>query len=284
MALRRYTAILFGLSCAALAGFAEPTQTAPGSAPDASSAQAPTPSDAGPVVYSARIVARYPHDTGAYTQGLLWHDGALYESTGRVGQSRIRKVDLETGEVLAESRIPATHFGEGLALWGEEFVSLTWRDGVVHRWTLDGLRPIFSIDDFPFEGWGLTTTQDGLIFSDGSDTLRVIDPQTYEVRREIAVTIAGRPLRNLNELEMIDGLVWANIWQTGYIAAIDPADGSVRKLVDARNIVAEIGPQTRDDVLNGIAWDAANRRLFVTGKFWPTLFEIELVETDARVR
>ncbi len=239
---------------------------------------------ASPTVYRTRIVARYPHDPSAYTQGLLWHDGALYESTGRVGQSRVRRVELTTGKVLAETMLPRSQFGEGLALWDDQLISLTWRDGAVHRWSIADLSHLSSTEDFPFEGWGITTSEEGLIFSDGTASLRVIDPETYEVRREIAVTINGRPLRYLNELEMIDGLVWANVWQTGYVVAIDPADGVVRKLIDARALVAEISPQTNDDVLNGIAWDAEKRRLFVTGKLWPTLFEIELVETDNEVR
>ncbi|MGB3805741.1 MAG: glutaminyl-peptide cyclotransferase [Erythrobacter sp.] len=258
-----------------------------GQAPATPIADAPAQVEAAfpePIVYEARIVARYPHDTSAYTQGLLWHDGALYESTGKVGRSRIRKIDLATGVVLMERHIPETQFGEGLALCGDDLISLTWRDGVVHRWSLEDLEPLSSFEQFPFEGWGLTTSDEGLIHSDGSSLLRILDPQSYDVRREVEVTIKGRPLRNLNELELIDGLVWANIWQTGYIAAIDPADGTVRKLIDARAIVAEVGPQTADDVLNGIAWDVENRRLFVTGKLWPTLFEIELAETDARVR
>jgi len=266
---------------------AAPEAPRPSAANDANPAgqdRASEPAESGPTVYAAKVVARYPHDTGAYTQGLLWHDGALYESTGRVGQSRIRKLAPETGEVMAENEIPPTQFGEGLALWNDELVSLTWRDNAIHRWSLADLSLVSSVRDFPFEGWGLTTLEEGLIFSDGSSTLRVIDPVSYAVKREIPVTLKGRPLGRLNELEMIDGLVWANIWQTPYIAAIDPADGTVRKLIDASAIVAEIAPQTRDDVLNGIAWDPDKRRCFLTGKFWPTLFEIELVETGARVR
>ena len=284
--LLRYLPLFLLTVSAGIASAVEPAaaQSQPSPRPAGTSQSGETPSPDGPVVYRTEVVARYPHDTRAYTQGLLWHDGALYESTGRVGQSRIRKVDLHTGEAIAESRYPADQFGEGLALWDDELISLTWRDGVVHRWSLDDLSPISAAEDFPFEGWGITSMDEGLIFSDGSSTLRVIDPDTYEVRREIAVTIKGRPLRKLNELEWIDGLIWANIWQTPYIAAIDPADGRVRKLIDASVIVAEIGPRTRDDVLNGIAWDAEARRYFVTGKFWPTLFEIELVETQARVR
>lgn len=238
----------------------------------------------GPTVYVAEIVATYPHDADAFTQGLLWHDGALFESTGREGQSVVRKVELASGKVLRESAIPADQFGEGLALWGNQFVSLTWLNGVIHRWDAQTLEKVATRDDYPLEGWGLTTSDEGLIHSDGSSRLRVLDPETYEIRRTMEVTLNGRPLRRLNELELIDGLVYANIWGTPYIVAIDPADGTVKKLVDLSAIVAAVPVIDSGAVLNGIAWDADNRRLFVTGKLWPSLFEIRLVETEARVR
>lgn len=261
-----------------------PQQQAQDRAEQTQTPEAEQPAYTGPTVYRPQIVARYPHDAEAFTQGLLWHDGMLYESTGRIGRSDVRKVDLDTGEVIAQTSIPADQFGEGLAIWDDEFVSLTWRDGAVHRWSLDGLSLVSSIADFPFEGWGITTVKDGLIFSDGTDTLRVIDPETYAVERTISVTLNGRPLQQLNELEMIDGLVFANVWQTGYIVAIDPADGEVRKLIDLRAIVREVPVSDFGAVLNGIAWDAENRRMFVTGKLWPSLFEIKLIKTDAQLR
>ena len=238
----------------------------------------------GPTVFRAGIVATYPHDSSAFTQGLVWHDGALFESTGQEGQSTVRKVDLETGKVLASNAIPADQFGEGLALWGDEFVSLTWRNGAIHRWNATTLEPAGSQEGFAFEGWGLTASEEGLIHSDGSASLRVLHPETYEVRRTIPVTMNGRPLTRLNELEMIDGLVYANVWESPYIVAIDPADGVVRSLIDLRAIVATMPMTTSNAVLNGIAWDARDRRLFVTGKLWPRLFEIKLVETDDAVR
>ena len=238
---------------------------------------------AGPTVYVADLVAAYPHDASAFTQGLVWHDGALYESTGREGQSVVRKVDLETGKVLAQSAIPIDQFGEGLALWEDEFVSLTWRDGAIHRWNAVTLEAVSSREDYPLEGWGLTTSPDGLVHSDGSDTLRVLDPEKYEVRREIAVTMMGKPLRRLNELEWVDGLVYANVWKAPYIVAIDPADGVVKKLIWLKPLIDVTPVADTEGVLNGVAWDAENRRLFVTGKLWPSLYEIRLVETDGRV-
>ena len=253
----------------------------------ASSTQAAAPADTeaytGPVVYRAEIVATYPHDSAAFTQGLLWHDGRLFESTGREGQSVVREVDLATGDVLKESAIPSDQFGEGLAWWDGELVSLTWRNGAIHRWDGNTLANLGTRQDYPLVGWGLTSSEEGLIHSDGSQTLRVLDPETYDVRRSIEVSMNGRPLRKLNELELIDGLVYANIWETPYIVAIDPANGEVKRLVDLTDLVGNVPIAERDAVLNGIAWDAENRRLFVTGKLWPSLFEIRLVETEGRV-
>ena len=229
-----------------------------------------------PTVYDAQVVARYPHDPGAFTQGLLWHDGSLYESTGRLGRSEIRKVDPATGEVLARRAIPATQFGEGLALWKGELVSLTWRNGAIHRWRLNDLAPIRSDTGYPFEGWGLARMGDALIASDGSDALRVLDPDSYAIRRTIPVTLNGRPLAMLNELEVVDDLIFANVWMTGFIVGIDPQNGAVRRLIDLRAL-QEQGLADGDAVLNGIAWDDDGRRLFVTGKLWPWLYEIRLV-------
>ena len=261
-------------------GFALPLAAQDAAAPAPVAEQAYT----GPAVYVAEVVAAYPHNPSAFTQGLLWHNGALYESTGREGQSVVRKVDLATGKALEESAIPSEQFGEGMAFVDGDFVSLTWRDGVIHRWDADTLEHKSSREDYPLEGWGLTTSAEGFVHSDGSATLRILDTETYEVRRSVDVTMNGRPLRRLNELEMIDGLVYANIWGAPFIAAIDPADGVVKRLIDLRELILSVPVSGSDAVLNGIAWDAENRRMFVTGKLWPSLFEIRLVETDAQVR
>ena len=251
----------------------------PGQAP-AQPAPATEARHEAPAIYDAEVVARYPHDPGAFTQGLLWHDGSLYESTGLIGHSEIRKVDPATGEVLVRRPIPAMQFGEGLALWNEELVSLTWKSGTVHRWRLDGLAPIRSDAGYPFEGWGLARMGDALIASDGSSTLRVLDPDDYTVRRAIPVTIDGRPLPMLNELEVVDGLILANVWLTGVVVGIDPQDGTVRRVIDLRPLQQLNNVAGGDAVLNGIAWDADGRRLFVTGKLWPWLYEIRLVERE----
>ncbi|MEL7689253.1 glutaminyl-peptide cyclotransferase [Citromicrobium bathyomarinum] len=236
-------------------------------------------SEASPQVFDVQLVARYPHDADAFTQGLLWHDGYLYETTGRAGQSQLRKVDLATGEVLAATDLPPDQFGEGLALWADDLIGLTWLNGTIHRWSLDTLEPIRS-DPFGYEGWGLATIGDELVESDGSATLRFLDPQTYEVRREIAVTYAGKPLTQINELEAVDGLIYANIWHTGFIVAIDPADGVVRRVIDLRPLVEAMPVGSHEAVLNGIAHDPETGRWFVTGKLWPSLFEVRFIPRE----
>ncbi|MDJ0979411.1 MAG: glutaminyl-peptide cyclotransferase [Erythrobacter sp.] len=248
---------------------AEPPAPAPSLGPDA-----PQPPQL-VTVYNVEVMATYPHDPGAFTQGLLWHEGWLYESTGRVGASRVRKVDLATGRVERDRPIPFGQFGEGLALWEDELISLTWRDGVVHRWRLSDLAPVRSFADYPYEGWGLARYEDALVASDGTATLRFLDPDTYKVVRSIDVTLNGRPLASLNELEVVDGLILANIWKTDYIVGIDPRTGAVRAVIDCRALAGYEGTDP-DGVLNGIAWDAEGKRLFVTGKLWSKLYHIEL--------
>ncbi len=229
-------------------------------------------------VYDVEIVATYPHDANAFTQGLLWHDGSLYESTGQEGQSQVRQVDLETGEVLRASDIPAEQFGEGLTRVGDELISLTWQHGVIHRWALDSLERIESYEEFPYEGWGLATLGDKLIASDGSEFLRILDPASFAVEREVAVSIDGQRVTDINELEVIDGLVYANVWFTNVIIVIDPDSGHVLRVIDLRPLVDQVDVSDRSAVLNGIAYDPENDRLFVTGKLWPSLFEVRLVE------
>ncbi|MEO1968325.1 MAG: glutaminyl-peptide cyclotransferase [Sphingomonadaceae bacterium] len=272
----------FALSLALVAPLSGATMAASPAEPQAQDQAAPEPVK--PQVLRAEIVATYPHDTRAFTEGLLWHDGALYESTGQVGESNIRKVDLATGKVLAEKAIPSDEFGEGLALVGQDLVSLTWKAGIIHRWKLKGFAPIRDYSGYKHEGWGLTTLNGDLVASDGTSTLHVLDPQTYISKRVISVTLNGKPLPMLNELEAVDGMILANVWMTPYIVAIDPSDGVVRKIYDLRGIVNQVLVNDRDSVLNGIAWDAKGKRLFITGKRWPSLFEIRLVPSKAVAR
>ncbi|WP_326523087.1 glutaminyl-peptide cyclotransferase [Sphingomonas sp.] len=257
---------------AALLGAAAPQAVQPAPTPQT----APAPQAAPVPLYRIEVVARFPHDPRAFTQGLLWHAGHLYESTGKEGRSEVRRVALADGRVLARRAIPADQFGEGLALWKTTLVSLTWTHGIAHRWNVASLKPE-GARRYPGEGWGLTTLDDSLVLSDGTSALRFLDPDTLAERRRVSVTVRGRPLDQLNELEVIDGQVYANVWQTDYIVAIDPADGRVTRIIDAGALRGEVAPTDSDAVLNGIAWDAKARRMFVTGKLWPTLFEVKLV-------
>lgn len=247
-----------------LAGAAAPV---PQAAPPA--ADAPVP------LLAAHVVARYPHDTRAFTEGLIFADGGFYESVGREGESEVRRVRLADGKVLARATIPPAQFGEGLARWGDQLISLTWHDGVAHRWDRKTLRPIGTAR-FPGEGWGLADEGKSLIESDGSATLKRFDPATMRVTGRLAVTIRGKPVDQLNELEVVDGRILANVWRTPWIVRINPTSGKVDAVVDLRPIIAEVKATDPEAVPNGIAWDEKGRRLFITGKLWPTIFEVKL--------
>lgn len=227
-------------------------------------------------VYDITVVHTYPHDPQAFTQGLLYRDGFLYESTGMHGRSSIRKVNLETGRVLQQANLPADVFGEGMTVWGNELFGITWQSqtGYVFDLASFKLKRTFA---YPGEGWGLTQDGHQLIMSDGSNELRLLDPATLRETRRVAVTVNGVPVDQLNELEWVNGEIYANIWQTDVIARIDPASGNVVGWIDLSGLLrAERRQMGPDDVLNGIAYDPASGRLFVTGKQWPKLFEIKL--------
>jgi glutamine cyclotransferase len=236
---------------------------------------APAAAEARPPVVVPTVVARFPHDREAFTEGLIWHGGALYESVGLEGRSDVRRVELATGKVVKRAVIPPAQFGEGLAAWKDQLVSLTWHDGIAHRWAAATLRPLGTAR-YSGEGWGLTSDRTALIRSDGSATLTFHDPVTLAVKRTLKVTYMGQPVDQLNELEWVEGTILANVWHQPMIVRIDPASGRVTQVIDLRAIVAEVGARDPEAVANGIAWDAAERRLFVTGKRWPTLFEIRL--------
>jgi len=221
----------------------------------------------------AHVVATFPHDTGAFTEGLLWHDGSLYEATGEPGRSSIRKVDLATGKVLQKVAIPAPTFGEGIVIWKNQIISLTWKQQTGWRWDLKTFRKIGEFH-YPGEGWAMTSDGSHILMSDGTDQIRVLDPATMKELRRITVTADGKPLDMINELEWVDGEILANVWMTNVIARIDPKTGHVTGWIDLSALTAEINPANPDDVPNGIAWDAKGHRLFVTGKEWPKLFEI----------
>ena len=234
----------------------------------------PAPAPAPVPVLTARVVARYPHDAQAFTQGLVWADGGFYESTGLEGRSEIRRVTLN-GRVVQRAALPPDQFGEGLAQWGTQLVSLTWHGGIAHRWDARTLKRIGG-GRFVGEGWGLASDGRSLIHSDGTSTLRFLDPSTLSVRRQVTVTLRNKPVGQLNELEVVDGHILANVWHTPYLLRVDPESGRVTSVIDLRPVVAEVQTRDPEAVANGIAWDADRRRLFVTGKLWPTLFEIAL--------
>jgi glutaminyl-peptide cyclotransferase len=239
--------------------------------------QAPAAASAAePQTYDARIVNTYPHDTTAFTEGLFYLDGQLYESTGLVGRSNIRRVRLEDGQVLQSVDLPPGPFGEGIVNSGDQIVSLTWQGGIGYRWDRRTFRRLGEWH-YPGEGWALTRNATDIVMSDGTPQLRFLDPATLAERRRLDVTIRGAPLERLNELEWVDGAILANVWMTGFIVRIDPTSGHVTGVIDLRALAAENAVTDPDNVLNGIAWDAAHRRLFVTGKNWAHLYEIELV-------
>lgn len=241
------------------------------------------PEPPGVPVSSVTVVARHPHDTAAFTQGLSWCDGTLYESTGHVGQSDIRKLALPGGKLLARTPIPRDLFGEGSACWKHELVSVTWTSGRGFRWDRATLEQTGSFT-YPGEGWGLAADARHLILSDGTAILRFMDPENFAERRRVTVTLGGRPLELLNELETVEGEIFANIWMSGFIARIDPASGTVTGLIDLRPLIAEVGLSDPGAVANGIAYDPDSKRLLVTGKYWPTLFEIAIGPVTATAR
>jgi glutamine cyclotransferase len=243
--------------------------------------QSPAAAQAGAPVQAVRVVRAYPHDRQAFTQGLIWLDGKLYESTGLVGQSTIREVDLETGRVLRRTDIPAGLFGEGITNWGEEILSITWQDNVGFRWDRRTFRQTGRWN-YAHEGWGLTQDGRHIILSDGTPVLRFLDPATMREVRRVTVSDAGRPIPNLNELEYVNGEIFANVWMSPRIARIDPATGQVKAWLDLTSIVEQTARGDGDNVLNGIAYDRAGDRLFVTGKNWAQLYEIDIVAPAGR--
>ena len=229
-------------------------------------------------VFGYQIVRAYPHDPTAFTQGLQYVDGIFYEGTGLNGRSSIRKVKLETGEVIEKRDVPAQYFGEGITVWKSDLIELTWQSEMGFVYDKNTLQQRRT---FPYvgEGWGLTHDGVSLIMSDGTDRLRFLDPATFVERRRIWVSDGGLPVRNLNELEFVKGEILANIWQTDYVARIAP-DGHVNGWIDLNGLLSPTERGTVEasgGVLNGIAYDGAKDRLFVTGKRWPKLFEIKIV-------
>lgn len=232
-------------------------------------------SDIEPQVYGFKIIKEYPHDEGAYTQGLLIHDGELYESTGQHGESNIRKVDLATGTVLYQRNLDAKYFGEGIALFDDQFFHLSWQSHRGWIYSKDSFQLVKEFT-YPVEGWGITSDSVKLMMSDGSNTIYFMNPKTLAKTGKIQVYAKDQTITNINELEYINGDLYANIWQTDEIVIIDPESGKVKGRIDLTDLFADHDQE--DNVLNGIAWDADQEKLYVTGKRWGKLFEIELVE------
>jgi len=227
-------------------------------------------------VYGYHIVHVFPHDRNAFTQGLVYHDGFLYEGTGLNARSTIRKVRLDTGEVLQQYAIAPQYFGEGVTDWGQSLLQLTWQSkiGFVYDRATFGITRTFSYEG---EGWGLTHDTSTLILSDGTPRLRFLDPSTFEEIGSYTVRDGGTPVANLNELEYVRGEIYANVWQTDRVVRIAPSTGQVTGWIDLAGLLTDSDRTVPVDVLNGIAYDAAGDRLFVTGKLWPKVFEITLV-------
>ncbi|MCC7261078.1 MAG: glutaminyl-peptide cyclotransferase [Candidatus Latescibacteria bacterium] len=263
-----YRSLLLILALVAC-GSSESRSEAP-AATNPSTAAHPTPT------YTYRVINVYPHDPEAFTQGLVYLDGVLYEGTGLEGHSSLRKVDLETGEVLQQQDLPAQYFGEGIAVLGQRIFQLTWRShaGFVYGRERFDLQQQFS---YPTEGWGLTHDGKRLIMSDGTSVLYFLDPGKLTAIGNVEVRDERGPITRLNELEYVEGEVYANIWQTDRMVRIAPKTGQVLGWVDLRDLLSAADRVRQVDVLNGIAYDAVGKRLFVTGKWWPKLFEIELV-------
>lgn len=228
-----------------------------------------------PEQVSYEVVASYPHDPKAFLQGLVFHDGGFYESTGQFGRSSLRRVELQSGKVLKKVDLADEYFGEGLAMVGDRLVQLTWQ---THRGFVYERDTFRKIGEFTYqsEGWGLCYDGKNLIMSDGSDTLTYMDATTFEPVKKLRVTMNGRAMRNLNELEFIEGEIWANVWHEDLILRINPESGRVSSFLNLRGLHNPDVSEGGEDVLNGIAYDAAQKRIFISGKLWPKIFEIKL--------
>lgn len=225
-------------------------------------------------VFGYQVVNRYPHDRGAFTEGLFVLDGEFYEGTGLEGKSNVRRVDIATGRVKQQYNIPPQYFGEGIVAFGKQLFQLTYKTGVAFVYDRSTFR-LLKTHKYEGEGWGMTTDGKRLIMSDGTSQLRFLDPATFKELSRLSVTDGGRPIDQLNELEWIKGEIWANIWLTQRIARVDPRTGRVNSWVDLSGILS-VMESAGTDAMNGIAYDAKTDRIFVTGKYWPRVFEIKV--------
>ena len=226
-------------------------------------------------VHQVDVIGVFPHDPRAYTQGLVFDNGTMFEGTGQYGESTLRQVDSESGRIERSVKLPRRVFGEGITVWKDQIIQLTWKRRHAIVYDRETLQQI-NTREYTGEGWGLTHNGTHLIMSDGSSTLRFLDPETFRVVRRLSVREGKRRIQNLNELEYVDEEIFANIWYSDFIARISPTTGEVTGWIDLRDVWPANKRLDREKVLNGIAWDAAGRRLFVTGKNWPKLYEIRI--------
>lgn len=227
-----------------------------------------------PVKYTYNVKAVYPHDTNSYTQGLQFVDGVLWEGTGEWGKSVLQKVDLQSGRAEVLATLPKSEFGEGITVLGDKVYQLTWTNNKVHVYDLQGNH----LKDMRYvgEGWGLTSDGESLYMSNGTTDIYKMNPETFKREGKITVTMRGEAVNFINELEWIDGKIWANVYTTDYVVIINPQTGIVEGLIDLTGLLKPEDVTERTDVLNGIAYDAEGKRIFVTGKLWNKLFEIEI--------
>tara|TARA_B100001250_G_C19817400_1_gene799457 strand:- start:7839 stop:8657 length:819 start_codon:yes stop_codon:yes gene_type:complete len=228
--------------------------------------------------YGYEIVEKYEHDPEAFTQGLVYFNGYLYEGTGLYGYSSVRKVDLATGKVIKQYDLPTRYFGEGITVFSNRLLQLTWQKGLMFAYEIDSFKSLAQYS-YDTEGWGLTTDGSRLIVSDGTEVIYFRDPFSFEEISRLQVRDGDKVIKNLNELEFIGGEIWANVWQTDRIARINPNNGNVNGWINLAGLLSDEDRNGRRvDVLNGIAFDGLNQRIFVTGKWWPVLYEIKIVE------
>lgn len=255
-------------------------QTPPVNSDAGSNAASATTSEAVPT-YTYKVKNTWPHDRRAYTQGLIYRDGILWESTGQYGSSSLRKVELKTGKVIKQISVPRQYFAEGMTVFHNKVFQLTWQE---HKGFIYDPETFQKQGEFDYtgEGWGLTHDGQSLIMSDGTNQIRFLDPVTLKTTRTVHIFDAGEPVNQLNELEYIDGEIYANIWQSDRIVRLDPKTGKILGWIDMTGLLKTKDRTGEEDVLNGIAYDEAGKRLFVTGKMWPKLFEVEIVRDKAR--
>jgi glutamine cyclotransferase len=241
------------------------------------SAQENVPEDA-PVIIPYKITRTYPHPPDSFTQGLVFENGYLYEGTGQYGSSYLRKIDLETGQIIEENRLPRDIFGEGITIYGDKIIQLTWYSQIGFVYDKKSFRLLKTLRyPVPIEGWGITTDGKHLILSDGSNRLYFLDPESFTLKKRLDVYDHRGPVRKINELEYVQGVIYANVWQSSDIIKIDASSGHVKGKIELGNIVPKQYRGHIDYVLNGIAYDNQKKKFYVTGKMWPEVFELELL-------